>query len=147
MSKLVRHRSRPASHYCGGCNKGLGSSESLWHHRRICKTIKDGSGFTFTPASNGEVSTRDRPSVNRPSVSRILEQVGEIEHKPKEAKDWNKFPRKPEMDVGVADDEMVDSDDESHNSFTDIIGTDMVDTDEADSDDSMEEEMNEDDGY
>ena len=34
------------------------------------------------------------------------------------------------MDVVVADDEMVDSDDESHNSFTDLI-----DTDEADSDD------------
>ena len=51
-----------------------------------------------------------RPSTNRPSVSRIIEPVGEISHKPKESKDWSKLPRKLEMDVAVGDDEVDEVD-------------------------------------
>ena len=52
--------------------------------------------------------------------------------KPKEAKDWSKMTRKPEMNVVDEADEMVDSDNESNDSFTDMIDADMIDTDEAD---------------
>ena len=65
-------------HKCPHCEIHFSSRQSRWRHEQKCKVRKGGTGFTFTPASNG-VSMRDRPSVNRTSLASMIERVGDKE--------------------------------------------------------------------
>ena len=58
-------------------------SDNLKRHKKFCNVRRDGAGFTFTPASNGVVAARHRPSVimKRPSLSSMIERAGEKEQR------------------------------------------------------------------